>query len=179
MPTYISILRGINVSGSNKIPMAQLKALYESLDFTDVKTYIQSGNVVFHSSHRITKASLNSLHNAMVKTVGFSVPIAIMTKSELKTIIDHNPYLKKDKIDASKLHVTFLLDVPNKTALEKLNAIDSGSDTFHINGKVIYLYCPNGYGRTKLTNNYFERMLAVNATTRNWKTTNVLYSMAK
>ena len=96
----------------------------------------------------------------------------------MKKIVGDNPFVKEEGIDRSKLHVTFLSAFPNKAALGKLDALNAQPDQFHINGREVYLYCPNGYGRTKLSNAIFERLLSVEATTRNWKTVNSLVELS-
>lgn len=173
MKTYISLLRGINVSGHKKIVMADLKKLYETLDFKNVTTYIQSGNVIFESA---TNKNLEQrIEKAISDTFTFEVPVIITTAAELKKIIENNPFIHEKNIDTEKLHVTFLAKEP------KIGTITAHyePDSFTIIGKAIYLYCPNGYGRTKLTNTFFEKKLDTQATTRNWKTVLKLSSMSQ
>lgn len=178
MKKYISILRGINVSGQKKIRMEDLKSIYESLNFTNVKTYIQSGNVIFCSSIRKKEEIEEKIKAKIFENYNFSVPIILLTINQLTRIISMNPYLKDEEIDKSKLHVTIIKSIPDKTLTEKILVIKSTNDKFTIFENIIYLYCPNGYGRTKLTNNFFENKLKVIATTRNWKSTNKLLEIA-
>ena len=107
------------------------------------------------------------------------VTVLLRTPDELRQIIQDNPFIREKGIDAGKLHVTFLSGVPTESGLKKVSGLMSGPDKFVIVNREVYLYCPNGYGGTKLSNDFFERKLAVAATTRNWKTVNALLNMAK
>jgi uncharacterized protein (DUF1697 family) len=109
---------------------------------------------------------------------GFSVPLVLRASNELNRIVDDNPFLKEKGIDRSKLHITFLSELPARADLGKLDALNENPDQFSIRGREVYLYCPDGYGRTKLSNAAFERLLSVNATTRNWRTVNTLVEMS-
>jgi len=178
METYISILRGINVSGQKKIKMLDLKCLYENLGFQDVQTYIQSGNVIFKSP-KIGKAILkNEIETKISKQYGFSVPVQVLELQELIEVFASNPFVNKRNEDISKLHVTFLEEVPEAELRSEIMNIQSASDEFIINGKVVYVFCPNGYGRTKLNNTFFEKKLKTSATTRNWKTISKLVELS-
>ena len=176
MNTYISMLRGINVSGHNKIKMEELKNLYETLGFSNVQTYIQSGNVVFKSSDTNISKLINKIEQKIKKSFSFYVPVLIRTKNDLQKLIANNPFTKKD---SSKLYITFLSDTPIQSAVDEITKIKDISEEFIISGKEIYLFYPNGYGKSKLTNNYFERKLKLSATTRNWKTVNKLLELAE
>jgi uncharacterized protein (DUF1697 family) len=178
MPVYISMLRGINVGPHNKIKMDRLRESFEALGFEQVKTYVQSGNVVFKTAKRSTSDLSKKIEERVLKDFGYSVPVISKTAEEMGKTIQNNPFLTMKGIDASKLHVTFLSQVPGQPALKKLDALVAGSDEFHYWGNEIYLYCPNGYGRTKLSNNALERVLGVRATTRNWRTVNNLYQIS-
>jgi len=178
MTTYISLLRGINVGGHVKIKMPELKELYAVLEFTNIKSYIQSGNIVFNSTHVADKKLAAMIEDGVAETFGFSVSVLLKRKNEFKKIMDNNPFFGQQTIDTTKLHITFLSERPNKALLDKLSQKEFGSDKFHIVDDVIYLHCPNGYGRTKLTNTYFERILKIKATTRNWRTVSTLYEIA-
>ena len=178
MGIYICILRGINVSGHKLIKMDALKKLFEELKFQNVRTYIQSGNVVFESKKVDTKSLENKIEKQILKTFGFEVPVLVKEKDEFKKVIDHNPFLTKRNEDDSKLHVTFLSSEPDTANISKLSDIKFNNDEFVISEKSIYLFCPDGYGNTKLSNNFFENKLKVSATTRNWKTIVELGRMA-
>jgi uncharacterized protein (DUF1697 family) len=176
--TYISLLRGINVSGQKIIKMDQLRKSFEALGFESVKTYVQSGNAIFKAPKQSPEVLSRKLQEKILRDVSFSVTVIVKSSEEIKHAIKNNPFLKEKGIDTSKLHVTFLSQAPEKAALKALEALTSKADQFRYSGKEIYLYCPNGYGGTKLSNNTLERALSVNATTRNWNTVNKLYEMS-
>jgi len=177
MPAYVAMLRGINVAGRNQIKMEQLRKLCNDLGFQNVETYVQSGNIVFQSTAENSVALSKSISRAIIESSGFDVPVIARTSKEIRSVIANNPFLKEKKIDSSKLHVTFLSATPQKGSLKKLEALAMSPDQFYSAPREIYLYCPAGYGRTKLSNNAIEKALSVNATTRNWRTTNTLLEM--
>jgi uncharacterized protein (DUF1697 family) len=177
MPVLLSILRGINVSGQKKILMSDLKQLYEELDFKKVKTFIQSGNVVFESKN--SASIIKKIEEKIKQKYQFDVPVIIRTIDEMEATIIHNPFLKIKNIELDKLHVTYLSETPVPDSIKKIKEYNFEPDEFHIIGKEIYIHCPNGYGRTKLTNMFFEKKLNITATTRNWKTSNELLTIMK
>jgi uncharacterized protein (DUF1697 family) len=177
MNTYVSMLRGINVSGHNMISMPDLKKLYESLGFKNVVTYVQSGNVIFDSPAKDIPKLSSQIESQLKKTFNFSVPLVIRDKNDLQRIISENPFINKKK-DPLNLYVTFLQSTPDPFDF-KTSPLPSGeSDEFIIKDKEIFLFCPNGYGRTKFNNNYFEKKLNISATTRNWNSVNALFKLA-
>jgi len=175
METFLSILRGINVSGQKKIVMADLKALYEELGFKNVTTYIQSGNVIFAAKNADSLAK--KIEEKILKKYEYNVPVIIRTGDEMQSILAENPFLQNKNIALDKLHVTFLSDAPKQELLDKTKELNYEPDQFIIIEREVYLHCPNGYGRTKLTNSFFENKLKVKATTRNWKTVNELFKI--
>ncbi len=177
MVKYISLLRGINVSGKNKIKMEQLKELYESLGFSNVQTYIQSGNVVFENSKDELVVSAKKIEKMIAREFGYSVMVTIRTKRQLEEIISHSPFDDKMKKDISKLYVTFLSDKPSKSSLDSIVLPGKITEKWFVVGQEIFLFCPDGYGRTKLNNNFFEKKIKLSATTRNWRTVNKLLEM--
>ncbi|MDX5151158.1 MAG: DUF1697 domain-containing protein [Acidiferrobacterales bacterium] len=177
MQRYVSILRGINVSGQKKIKMDDLTVLYESLGFENVRTYIQSGNVVFDAAGKNSEKIAGDIEQAIQRRYGFEVPVQLRTRAEMGTIVKANPFLKEEGIDIGKLHVTFLERAPGKSSVQKFNPGSLGPDRYVIQRAEVYLYCPGGYGKTRMSNNFIEKQLGVRATTRNWKTVNVLADM--
>lgn len=177
MATYISLLRGINVSGQRKIKMDDLKILFESLNFKNVRTYIQSGNVVFEDNNTDYGLLYKIIEDKILKEFGLEVPVIMRNQDQLKVILRDNPFLTRGNIEKSALYVTFLQDYPNDGVLDKINAVSFAPDEFRLIGKEVYLFCPNGYGRTKLNNSFFENKLKLKATTRNWRTINELHEM--
>jgi uncharacterized protein (DUF1697 family) len=174
MERYASILRGINVSGKKQIRMADLAALYESLGFGNVRTYIQSGNVIFEAADGKAKKIVQDIEQAIKKRYGFDVPVLVRARAEMRATISANPFLKEKAIDTSKLHVSFLERAPGNSVVSTFSPGPLGEDRYVIKGCDVYLYCPGGYGKTKLSNSFLEKQLGVSATTRNWKTVNVL-----
>jgi uncharacterized protein (DUF1697 family) len=174
MKTFISMLRGINVSGQKPVRMADLKSLYESLGFVNVETYVQSGNVVFDSPENDLGKLAEQIEDGIEKTFGFSAPVLIRSADDFRRILEEHPY--KDE-EAIRVLVTFLYEQPDESKLDDLNRYEDKVDKFAIGEQEIFLFCPGGYGNTKLSNTFFEKKLAVTATTRNWKTVNKLYEM--
>ena len=178
MPTYISLIRGINVGGHKSIKMDELRKAAESLDFKDVRTYVQSGNIVFSAAKQAPAALSKKIETVILKKFGHEVSVITKTTEEVKQAIQNNPFLKEKEIDVSKLYVTFLSSHPQSADLKKLDAIPSGDDRYHWQGDLIFLYLPNGAGESKLANAPLEKYLGVRATTRNWRTVNNLHLMA-
>jgi len=180
MPSYVAMLRGINVSGSKPVKMDALRASFEALGFKNVRTYVQSGNVVFDAKERAAAPLGPKIVARIKRDFGFDVPVLVLGAAELGKVVDENPFLRQrgQEIDATKLHVTFLAAAPAAAGLKKMEGVSSGRDAFRCLGTSIYLLCPDGYGNTKLSNNAFERALGAAATTRNWKTVTTLASLA-
>ena len=177
MNTYISMLRGINVSGQKKIRMIALKSLYEAMSFANVQTYLQSGNVVFDTDVQ-DRSKLTAVIEKQIKlSFGHAVSVFLREGADLRRIIEHNPFLEKKNEDPAHLYVTFLYTKPNEATLRQLAAPENETGEFIVGEREIFLFCPDGYGRTKLSNNFFERQLNMPATTRNWRTVNALYDM--
>ena len=177
MKKFVAILRGINVAGSKPIKMDDLKKMFSDLKLKNVSTYIQSGNIFFESDISDQKKLEGLISNGILKVFKFEVPVIIRNSDELKVIIEKNPFLKEKNIDVTKLHVTFLSAIPDKTYINSIKETAYEPDRFIIKEREIYLYCPNGYGNTKLNNNFFENKLKLKATTRNWKTVLKLYEL--
>ena len=181
MSTYIALLRGVNVGG-NTLKMERIRELWNDLGFKNVRTYVQSGNVVFEAKGPPSTWS-RRIEQALAGEARLPVTVVIRAAADLAKVIAGNPFLKQKDIDRTKLHVTFLggpglSNAAKKDAVKKLIAIEAGADEFRILGNEIYLHCPDGYGNTKLSNNRLEKALSLKATTRNWKTVNKLHEMA-
>ena len=179
MKRCISILRGINVSGQKKILMKDLKALYEELNFKNVRTYVQSGNVIFDYDKIKTTILPQQIEEKILEKYGFHVSLIVRTVEEMEHILNNNPFLKKNKDEINRFYVTFLSEAPKQEYVAKTNELNFTPDKFIISGKEVYLLIPVSYGNTKLSNNFFENKLKVTATTRNWKTVNELVRIAK
>jgi uncharacterized protein (DUF1697 family) len=178
MATYISILRGINVTG-RRVKMDVLKQMYIDLKFDKVTSYIQSGNVIFESKKTSVALLELKIGTAITTTFKFDSPVIVKEIDSLQKIIKANPFLKDKTKDVSFLHVTFLSASPDAALFDKLLMIDYKDDAIALVEDAIYLYCPNGYSNSKLTNSFLENKLKVSATTRNWNTTLELLKMAE
>ena len=179
MTTYVSLLRGINVSGQKLIKMDQLRELYESLGFGHVRSYIQSGNVIFTDVNRDEKAVIERISAAIEEGFGHQVTVFLRTAEEMQRVLEDNPFLKKADLDPKKFHVMFLAEPPGEVVWEEINAAKTGDEDVASNGRELYIYLPHGSARTKLTNVLFERKLKMPATTRNWRTATILTDMAQ
>ena len=177
MSAYVSMLRGINVGGNKQIRMDTLRGIYEEFGFSKVRSYVQSGNVVFESSEQDPFGLEKRIEAQIERICGFSIPVFIRQAHELQEILSCNPFLYERNEDSSKLHVTFLHQSPLERAWSKLVSPSGILDEFSRGELAVYLFCPNGYGKTKLSNSFFERKLGVSVTTRNWNTVNALYKM--
>jgi uncharacterized protein (DUF1697 family) len=178
MPSYVAMLRGINVSGSKPVKMDALRASFEALGFKNVRTYVQSGNVVFEAKERAAAPLGPKIVARIKRDFGYDVPVLVLGASELARVVEENPLVRQRGIDLTKLHVTFLAGAPAAAGLKKMEGLSSGRDAFSCLGTTIYLLCPDGYGNTKLSNNAFERAVGASATTRNWKTVTTLAALA-
>jgi uncharacterized protein (DUF1697 family) len=170
------MLLGINIRGHKKIKMEDLTELYASLGFKNVRSYIQSGNIIFDSPDPNALNLIHQIEEKIGNAFGFDVVVLIRIRNEIEKLVKNNPFAEKDK---NKLYVTFLSDTPAKSTLSELSKVKSKPEDFLITGREIYLFCPNGYGRSKVTNNFFEKKLKLPATTRNWKTVNKLLELAQ
>jgi uncharacterized protein (DUF1697 family) len=178
MTAYVSILRGINVGGRNIIHMDALQKMYENLGFHSVTAYLQSGNVIFVDAD-IEVAQLEQKISSRIKRdFGLDVPVIVMTIDVLKQVVDNNPFFKDPDKDQRFLHVTFLSATPNYYDSKTIEDKRQRGEEISFTDSAAYLYCPHGYGKTRLTNNFLEAKLKVVATTRNWKTANELLKIA-
>lgn len=175
MARYVALLRGVNVGG-NPLKMDWLRAACEKLGLTEVRTHLQSGNIVFSSKLAPTKLAELLKETIDAQTVR-PVPVVLRTGTELASVVAGNPFLKERGIDPGKLHVTFLDAAPAKPDSSRLDQLAGSRDQYHLIRREIYLHCPINYVETKLSNAAIEKTLGVTATTRNWKTVTTLLSM--
>jgi uncharacterized protein (DUF1697 family) len=174
MPIYIALLRGVNVGG-NMLKMDRLRELCTKLGAKNVKTYVQSGNVVFEAPG--TESHWESALER--KLAGESrLPVSVIVRSavEMARVLESNPFLKEKGIDTARLAVTFLREAPSKPALAALGAMKIGTERFHHAGKEIYLHCPDGFANAKLYS--LDKVLSQKTTTRNWNTVRNLCEMS-
>jgi uncharacterized protein (DUF1697 family) len=179
MKTYIALLRGINVSGQKKIRMADLKEHLEELGWHGIRTYIQSGNIIFQSKDENPGQMASAIRDKLKDKYGFEVPTLVMVPEELKHIIQSNPFMRDPGAAGNRLYVTFLFSPPGIDLASELQVHNKPNEQFVLKDKVVFLYYPDGYGRAMMNNNAFEKVLKVEATTRNWNTVNKLYEMTQ
>lgn len=160
--------------------MPELKMIYENLGFKNPETYIQSGNVLFTSQKEMDTALLEKkIETAITNKTGYLIPVIVRSLEEMQNISTRNPFLRDPDTSIEKLYVTYLKDLPLSTNLDKIKSINYPPDQYVIIGKEVFIYCPDRYGETKLSNTFFENKLKVAATTRNWKTLITLINMKK
>jgi uncharacterized protein (DUF1697 family) len=179
MAVAISMLRGVNVGGHNKIKMDALRALYESLKLRDPQTYIQSGNVIFRTEERDLVQLAKRVENAIERSFGFRPDVIVRTSSELREVIARNPFAKRRGIEPSKLLVIFLASDPSPEARDKILMIKTDPEELRIDGRELYIYYPNGMARPKLSWTVIERVLKTSGTGRNWNSVMKLLDMAE
>ena len=179
MTVIICMLRGVNVGGHNMIKMDALRALHESLGLLDAQTYIQSGNVVFRTTGRDLASLAKKIGDAIEKSFGFRPGVILRTPSELREVIARNPFAARTGIDPRKLLVTFLLDDPGTDARKKALSIKTDPEELRIVSREVYVYYPDGMGRSKLPAALIEKTLRTPGTGRNWNTVTTLLEMAE
>lgn len=175
---FLALLRGINVGGKNKLPMKDLVALFEQAGCNHVRTFIQSGNVIFHADRGNVAGLSNGITRRIEERFGHRVPVVLRTAEELGETIRNNPFLTSGAQEKT-LHVYFLATQPDAHAVDALDLQRSQPDAFLVRGREIYLQLPNGMARTKLTNAYFDSRLSTISTARNWNTVLQLHQLMK
>jgi uncharacterized protein (DUF1697 family) len=165
---HVALLRAVNVGGRSKVPMAELRALFEELGHTDVQTYIASGNVVFAG-----KPDAKRLERAIADRFGVETAVILRTAKQLQAVLDAHPFGE----DTSQTYVTFLVEKPSAAAAKAVHALDVAPDEARVIGAELYLRFPNGLGRSK-TPGRVDRALKVAGTNRNWRTVAKLVELA-
>jgi uncharacterized protein (DUF1697 family) len=163
--TWVALLRAVNLGARNKVPMAELRTLLERDGLADVRTYIQSGNVVFDSAGR-RSAIARRLEETIAAGFGVTTTAILRTADELAGIVAAHPF----GTDTSQTYVSFLASAPAAKAVERLAALDHGSERVVVAGTEAYLNYPQGYGRAQLSGARLEKLLGVPGTVRNWRT---------
>ncbi|PCI01634.1 MAG: hypothetical protein COB81_06880 [Flavobacteriaceae bacterium] len=179
LKTYIALFRGINVGGKNSLKMASLKEVLKSSLFSEAQTYIQSGNLVFKAVKTDCNALSFQLENLVKDHFNIEVSILVITKKELKEIINKNPFPIKMGHGTTKLYITFIKAAIRPEIIETFAQSTISEDKFHISKKAIYTLYQIKYSASKLNNNFYEKKLNCIATTRNWRTTLKLLEMSK
>jgi uncharacterized protein (DUF1697 family) len=176
MPSYVALLRGINVGAHNRISMPDLRELVTATGAEDVRTYVQSGNVVFRSSSKPAAAG-KAIEAAIKKEVGLDVAVMVRTGKELAKVLEGNPF--PDQSDHKRLLVMFLGGKPKAASIKQLaEATATASEEFEVVGHEVYMHYPDGYGRSKLGGMFVEKKLGVPGTARNWRSVTTLAEMA-
>jgi uncharacterized protein (DUF1697 family) len=175
--TYIALFRGINVGGSHMLPMKDLKVVLEQNDCLDVRTYIQSGNVIFRSAVADVERLAKRVTGAVSKSHGFEPRVLVLTRTELAKAAAGNPFSEAHE-NPQSVHLFFLAEPPRKPDLKACEALRANTERFVLKGNVFYLHTPDGFGRSKLAARA-ERLLGVAATARNWRTVTTLLDMSK
>jgi uncharacterized protein (DUF1697 family) len=179
MQTFVSLLRGVNMTGHNSVKMTELASLCRAMGCIDPQTFIQSGNIVFSVSDNTDPASLTSMIEEGIRDKwGYNVPAMIRTVVDLENIMSANPYLGVPGFDPARMAVIFLHEEASQEQIERVAGVNYPPDLFSIKGKEIYTWCPDGFGRTKIYTNFFEKKMKVTGTARNWKTVKSLLDLA-
>jgi uncharacterized protein (DUF1697 family) len=174
--TWIALLRGINVVGRRKLLMKDLAAIFERGGFESVRTYIQSGNVVFESARGSARTLADEIGQLVLEKSGFRPHVIVLSVAELARAVRGNPFPQADA-DHKSLHLFFLSKRPPRPDLGSLVRLKAGREAFELEGAVFYLYTPHGFPQCAL-HDKVERFLGVEATARNWRTANRLLSMS-
>jgi uncharacterized protein (DUF1697 family) len=170
--TYIAFLRGINVSGQKLIKMVELKAIFEKSGYKNVRTFIQSGNVVFESPKTKNESLAKKIEAMLEKKLGYDVSVVVRTPDEVKSIIWAYPFSKIKNHDNFRLHVAFLSAVPDKAAIKELEELSSKDEMFKVAANNVYVIYSKGFPDTLTGKGILEKKLKVRATVRNWNTVN-------
>ena len=177
MNIFIALFRGINVGGKNSLPMKELVGILEELGCQNVKTYIQSGNMVFKISEKNPSGLSDLIRAAIQKRRGFAPSVLLLDLREFEKIVENNPFPEVQN-DPQALHVGFLAAVPQKPDLKTLETLRAKTERFRLIDSAFYLHAPDGIGRSKLAANT-ERLLGVAMTDRNWRTVGKILDLAK
>lgn len=169
--SYIALLRGINVSGKNLIKMADLREALLDVGLSDVSTYIQSGNILF-KSEQDPESLTRLIESTLLKDFDIQVPVMVFARTYLEEIVKHQPF--EFDTEPNKLAISFLSNAVDSVHLSELDHLIMQGESVEMGDQVLYLYYPNGQGRSKLSGNAIERKLGVTATARNWNTVNKL-----
>jgi uncharacterized protein (DUF1697 family) len=175
---YLALLRGINVGGKNKLSMKDLIGVFTDSGCEHVKSYIQSGNVIFDAAPDVAARLPDVISARIAERFGYRTPVVLRTAAELAAVIAHNPFLGAGCAEDA-LHVYFLADQPDPRRVGQLDPDRSPPDRFEVSGREVYLRLPIGMARTKLTNAYFESKLVTMSTARNWRTVTKLLELMR
>ena len=176
MPQYIALFRGINVGGNNILPMADLRALMTRLGLKQVASYIQSGNVVFHTDHADLTIVRQLIQSSIHEQFGFSPRILILSVDAFREAMANNPF-PDGPAEPKTLHLFFLAEPAGEIEWQAINDLKAASEEVSLIGDVFYLYAPKGIGRSRLAARV-EKLLGVSATARNWRSVTRIEALA-
>ncbi len=179
MPVMISMLRGVNVGGHNKIKMDELRALYEFLKFENPRTYVQSGNVIFRTKEKNSPALAKKIQNAIERKFGFRPEVIVRTTEELRSAIAASPFASRRNLEPGKILVTFLASEPGPDAPVTLLSLKAHPEELHLKGRELYIYFPDGAGKSKLPWSKVEKLFQTTGTARNWNSVTKMLAMAE
>jgi uncharacterized protein (DUF1697 family) len=174
---FVALYRGINVGGNNPVKMEALRAMHAALGHEDVKSYVQSGNVVF-AGEGSDKELESGIVAAFEKEFGFAARVMVRSAAEWRGIVEKNPYRKEAASDPKKVHVAICAGTPDQKRVQALLEKTGGPEAFTIVGHMLYMHAPDGVGRSKFAAG-LERACAVPATGRNWRTVEALQRMVQ
>lgn len=179
MPVLISMLRGVNLGPHNRIKMDALRALYVSLKFEDPRTYIQSGNVIFRTKEKGTTILAKKIQGAIERTLGFRPEVILRTTAELRSAVAASPFASRRDLEPGKILVTFLAGEPGPDARATLASLKNHPEELHLLGRELYIYFPNGAGKSKLPWSQVEKLLNTTGTARNWNSVTKMLEIAE
>jgi uncharacterized protein (DUF1697 family) len=179
VPVLISMLRGVNVGGHNKIKMEALRTLYASLRFQDPRTYVQSGNIIFRTKEKNSTALAKKIQDAIERTFGFRPEVILRTTDELRKAIAASPFTSRRDLEPGKILVTFLAGEPGPEAHATLRRLKAHPEELHLKGRELYIYFPDGAGRSKLPWSSVEKLLKTTGTARNWNSVTKILAIAE
>jgi uncharacterized protein (DUF1697 family) len=177
VPRYVALLRSVNVAGHGRIAMDELRAAFDALGYTDVTTYIQTGNVLFTTGSKSEAGIAGTIEQRLAQDFGDSPAVLLRSVADLQRVGRSSPYAKAGA-DPARHHVTFLATEPPQAALDALSLPPSGRDELVVDGREVFVHTPDGYANTKYTGTFLERRLGVVSTTRNWNTVTKLCALA-
>lgn len=177
MKTYICLVRGINVGGKHLLPMKELRTLFEDLGLQNVRTYIQSGNVVFQSAEERGMRLSDAISAAMLDRFGFKPQVLLLSSGAFEAAMGANPFPEAE-VEPNSLHLYFLASSPVQPDLAVLEELRKDGERFRLVDRVFYLHAPQGIGRSKLAANV-EKSLGVPVSARNWRSVSRIMALAQ
>lgn len=179
MPVLISMLRGVNVGPHNRVKMDDLRAIYESLRLENPRTYVQSGNVIFRTKEKKLDQLCKKIQDAIEKKCKCRPEVILRTTEEMRKVIAASPFADRPQLEPGKILVTFLAAEPPREAQANLAKFKQYPEELHLKGRELYIYFPNGAGKSKLPWSSVEKLFKVSGTARNWNSVTKMLAMAE